>query len=161
MTGLPLEEENIAEILYKVVCHNGIIGNWNLGTNSKFRPNTHGFDEFYGFVASGHRYFPEDLIYSDIESVDQNGGWYNTKLLRNETRVETDEYLTDEFSNEGVDFIERNAKKPFFLYLTYNAPHTNRCRRVKNTWIDSRISKTSFVVRMPQWSARSMMEWVE
>lgn len=51
MTGLPIEQENIAEILYKVGCHNGIIGNWNLGTNSKFRPNTHGFDEFYGFVA--------------------------------------------------------------------------------------------------------------
>ena len=122
--GLPLEEENMAEILRKVGYHSGIIGKWHLGTHPQFRPNARGFTEFYGFVAGGHRYFPEDLIYPDIESVDRAGGWYNTKLLRNETRIETDEYLTDELSNEAVDFIERNSTKPFFLYLSYNAPHT-------------------------------------
>ena len=124
MAGLPLEEENMAEILRKVGYHSGIIGKWHLGTHPKFRPNKRGFHEFYGFVAGGHRYFPEDLIYPDIESVDRRGGWYNTKLLRNETRIETDEYLTDELSNEAVDFIARNHTKQFFLYLSYNAPHT-------------------------------------
>ncbi len=124
MAGLPLEEENMAEILKKAGYHTGIIGKWHLGTHPKFRPNQRGFDEFYGFVAGGHRYFPEDLTYMDIESVDRKGGWYNTKLLRNETRIETDEYLTDELSNEAVDFVERNKAKTFFLYLTYNAPHT-------------------------------------
>ena len=124
MAGLPVEEENMAEILKKVGYHSGVIGKWHLGTHPRFRPNVRGFQEFYGFVAGGHRYFPEDLIYPDIESVDRAGGWYNTKLLRNETRIETDEYLTDELSNEAVDFIERNNTKPFFLYLSYNAPHT-------------------------------------
>lgn len=122
--GLPLEEETMAEILAKVGYHSGIIGKWHLGTHPHFRPNARGFDEFYGFVAGGHRYFPEDLVYMDIESVDRKGGWYNTKLLRNETRIEIDEYLTDELSNEAVDFIVRNREKPFFLYLSYNAPHT-------------------------------------
>lgn len=124
MAGLPLEEENMAEILRKVGYHSGVIGKWHLGTHPKFRPNKRGFQEFYGFVAGGHQYFPEDLIYPDIESVDRKGGWYNTKLLRNETRIETDEYLTDELSNEAVDFIKRNQTKTFFLYLAYNAPHT-------------------------------------
>lgn len=124
MAGLPVEEENIAEILKKVGYHSGVIGKWHLGTHPRFRPNVRGFQEFYGFVAGGHRYFPEDLVYPDIESVDRAGGWYNTKLLRNETRIETDEYLTDELSNEAVDFIERNSTKSFFLYLSYNAPHT-------------------------------------
>ncbi|MCZ6672784.1 MAG: sulfatase-like hydrolase/transferase, partial [Verrucomicrobia bacterium] len=124
MAGLPLEEENMAEILKKVGYHSGIIGKWHLGTHTKFRPNKRGFHEFYGFVAGGHRYFPEDLTIPDIESVDRKGGWYNTKLLRNETRIETDEYLTDELSNEAVDFLVRNQTKQFFLYLAYNAPHT-------------------------------------
>ena len=124
MAGLPVEEENMAEILKKVGYHSGVIGKWHLGTHPRFRPNVRGFQEFYGFVAGGHRYFPEDLIYPDIESVDRAGGWYNTKLLRNETRIEIDEYLTDELSNEAVSFIERNSTKPFFLYLSYNAPHT-------------------------------------
>ncbi len=122
--GLPLEEENIAEILKKVGYHSGYVGKWHLGTHPKFRPNVRGFDEFYGFVAGGHRYFPEDLTYQTIEDVDRKGGWYNTKILRNERRVETDEYLTDEFSHEAVDFIVKNQDKPFFLFLSYNAPHT-------------------------------------
>ena len=122
--GLPLEEENFAEILKKVGFHTGYVGKWHLGTHPKFRPNVRGFDEFYGFVAGGHRYFPEDLVYQTIEDVDRRGGWYNTKLLRNEERVETDEYLTDELSDEAVDFIVKNHEKPFFLFLSYNAPHT-------------------------------------
>ena len=32
--------------------------------------------------------------------------------------------MTDELSNEAVDFVARNQTKPFFLYLSYNAPHT-------------------------------------
>ncbi len=122
--GLPLEEENMAEILKKVGYHTGYVGKWHLGTHPQFRPNVRGFDEFYGFVAGGHRYFPEDLTYQTIEDVDRKGGWYNTKILRNERRVETDEYLTDEFSHEAVDFIVKNHKSPFFLFLSYNAPHT-------------------------------------
>jgi len=124
MAGLPVEEDNIAEVLDRVGYHSGIIGKWHLGTHPKFRPNVQGFDEFYGFVAGGHRYFPEDLIYEDIESVDRKGGWYNTKLRRNDVAVETDEYLTDELSHEAVDFIARNHADPFFLYVAYNAPHT-------------------------------------
>ena len=122
--GLPVEEDNIAEVLNRVGYHSGIVGKWHLGTHPRFRPNVQGFDEFYGFVAGGHRYFPEDLIYEDIESVDKKGGWYQTKLRRNDVAVETDEYLTDELSHEAVDFIARNHAEPFFLYVAYNAPHS-------------------------------------
>ena len=33
-------------------------------------------------------------------------------------------YLADDFSDEAVSFIERNHEKPFFLFLSYNAPHS-------------------------------------
>jgi len=33
------------------------------------------------------------------------------------------EYLTDVYNGYAVEFIERNANKPFMLYLPYNAPH--------------------------------------
>ncbi len=122
--GLPLEEENMAEILKKINYHTGYVGKWHLGTHPKFRPNARGFDEFYGFESGGHRYFPEDLTYQRIEDVDRRGTWYNTKLLRNDRPIETDEYLTDEFSHEAVDFITKNREKPFLLFLSYNAPHT-------------------------------------
>lgn len=34
------------------------------------------------------------------------------------------EYLTDAFTREVVDFIDRNADRPFFLFLSYNAVHS-------------------------------------
>ena len=33
-------------------------------------------------------------------------------------------YLTDVFTEESIDFIERHKSEPFFLYLAYNAPHS-------------------------------------
>jgi len=32
-------------------------------------------------------------------------------------------YLTDVLADEAVQFIQRHSKQPFFLHLTYNAPH--------------------------------------
>ena len=36
----------------------------------------------------------------------------------------TDTYLTDIFSAKAVEFIEANQEEPWFLYVSYNAPHT-------------------------------------
>lgn len=121
--GLPLEEETLAEALKKAGYTNMAIGKWHLGAHTTLRPLKRGFDEFYGFLSGGHKYFPEQLIRNDLSEVGSQFDAYNTKLLRNDTRVEETEYLTDAFSREAVNFVDKNAKKPFFLYLAYNAPH--------------------------------------
>ncbi|MGK0414693.1 MAG: arylsulfatase A-like enzyme [Polaribacter sp.] len=121
--GLPLEEETLAEALKKAGYTNMAIGKWHLGAYATLRPLKRGFDEFYGFLSGGHKYFPEQLIRKDLSEVGSQFDAYNTKLLRNDTRVEETEYLTDAFSREAVNFVDKNAKKPFFLYLAYNAPH--------------------------------------
>ena len=87
------------------------------------RPNRRGFDEFFGHLTGGHRYLPEELTLKDETEVKAHNQAYRTKILRNTTRVEIDDYLTDEFSDEAVKFIENNSDNPFFLYLPYNAPH--------------------------------------
>jgi arylsulfatase A-like enzyme len=48
----------------------------------------------------------------------------NNPILRGRKRVKEEEYLTDAFTREAVDFIDRHKAEPFFLYLPYNAPHT-------------------------------------
>ncbi|WNC69176.1 sulfatase-like hydrolase/transferase [Thalassotalea nanhaiensis] len=130
-SGMPLDEKMISEVLKPVGYTSSIIGKWHMGSHPKLHPNNRGFDHFYGFLAGGHRYFPEDLIYKDIsEGLNQENpkkvwtSWYYTKLLENQTRIETDEYLTDELSTAAVEFIKREKDNPFFLYLSYNAPHT-------------------------------------
>lgn len=124
--GLPLEEKNIAEVLRQVGYTSAAIGKWHLGTHPRFHPLNRGFDEFYGFLSGGHDYFPENLTLNDLSEVEEKWGWYRTRILRNHIPVETDEYLTDELSNEAVSFVERHhdGEDPFFLYLAYNAPHT-------------------------------------
>lgn len=44
--------------------------------------------------------------------------------MRDGKVVRVDEYLTDAFTKEAVDFINRNRSRPFFLYLAQHAPHT-------------------------------------
>ncbi|OHX63814.1 sulfatase-like hydrolase/transferase [Flammeovirga pacifica] len=121
--GLPLSEETMADVLGKEGYKSIAIGKWHLGAHNDLRPLNRGFDEFYGFLTGGHKYFPEEWTLSDISQVKSQFDAYRTKLLRNNTRVEEQEYLTDALSREAVDFIDRNSQKPFFMYLAYNAPH--------------------------------------
>ena len=121
--GIPTTEKNIAEVLKPAGYTSGIIGKWHMGSHPDLRPNKRGFDYFYGFLSGGHRYFPEELTLNDLSDVKYTYDWYRTRLLRNEQRVDTDEYLTDELSHEAVDFIKRESDNPFFLYVAYNAPH--------------------------------------
>ncbi|MBY6210942.1 sulfatase [Microbulbifer agarilyticus] len=121
--GIPLSEKNIAEVLQPSGYTSGIVGKWHMGTHPDMRPNKRGFDYFYGFLSGGHRYFPEEMVFNDLSEVEHKYDWYQTRLLRNEERIDFDEYLTDELSHEAVDFIKREKDNPFFLYVSYNAPH--------------------------------------
>ena len=122
--GIPLEEKNLAEVLGPAGYTSMAVGKWHMGTHPTLRPLARGFDEFFGFLSGGHRYFPEELTLNDFSEIKEHGEWYRTKLLRNDKRIVIKEYLTDELSNAAVDFIDRRKAEPFFLYLAYNAPHT-------------------------------------
>lgn len=121
--GLPQEEMTIAESLRQVGYYSGIIGKWHLGANPVNHPLNRGFNEFFGHLGGGHRYFPEELKDRDIfEQMGETESYY-TRIVRNHKTVETGKYLTDEFSDEAVRFVADNHDKPFFLFLSYNAPH--------------------------------------
>ncbi|MCP5112607.1 MAG: sulfatase-like hydrolase/transferase, partial [bacterium] len=45
-------------------------------------------------------------------------------MLRGREPINEPTYLTDALAREAVDFIDRNAAEPFFLYLSYNVPHS-------------------------------------
>ncbi len=121
--GLPLSEETMASSLDKAGYRTMAIGKWHLGAHVSLRPLNRGFDEFFGFLTGGHQYFPENWTLNDVSEVTSQYAAYRTKLLRNDTRINEQEYLTDALSREAVRFVERNAGNPFFLYLAYNAPH--------------------------------------
>ena len=44
--------------------------------------------------------------------------------MRGSQPVQEEEYFTDAITRESVDFIDRHADKPFFLFFSYNAVHS-------------------------------------
>ena len=123
-SALPKSEMTIAESLQQVGYHCGIIGKWHLGAEPSLRPNQRGFDEFFGHLGGGHAYFPDKLRIIKTEDVKNEMDSYASYITRNDTPVKTTKYLTDEFSDEAIRFVEKNQEQPFFLFLSYNAPHT-------------------------------------
>ena len=130
IAGLPLDEKTIAEVLHKEGYKSAIVGKWHLGTHPNFHPLNRGFDYFYGFLSGGHNYFMNQLTIENLENVKSKWAWYRTKLRENHKTLEFEDYktdyLTDELSEAGLRFIKKQAEndQAFFLFLSYNAPHT-------------------------------------
>ena len=124
LMGLPLSEQTLPDVLNNVDYKTKARGKWHLGAHESLVPERRGFDEFFGFLIGGHRYFPEDLTLNDLSEARRQMDGYITRIYDNGKRIDTKKYLTEELSDNAVKFIEDNSSDPFFLYLSYNAPHT-------------------------------------
>lgn len=122
-TGINPAEKTLADALRPYGYHSGIIGKWHLGANDNFHPLNRGFDEFYGHLGGGHRYLPEELTIKNTLDCHNEPDSYRSWILRGFEPVRTERYLTEEFTREALDFVRRQKENPFFLFLSYNAPH--------------------------------------
>lgn len=114
--GLPLSQTTMAEVLKSRGYRTAMFGKWHLGDADRFHPLNRGFDEFYGFRGGDRSYF----AYPTRAKVDRD-----KMMERGFGKLEEpSRYLTDQLGYEAVQFIERNASQPFFIYLAFNAPHT-------------------------------------
>ena len=124
LMGLPISEQTLPDVLRKANYKTKAIGKWHLGAHESLVPERRGFDEFFGFLIGGHRYFPGDLTINDLTKARRQMDGYVTRIYDNGKRIDTKKYLTEELSDNAVQFIEDNSDNPFFIYLSYNAPHT-------------------------------------
>ncbi|UCF99457.1 MAG: sulfatase-like hydrolase/transferase [Spirochaetaceae bacterium] len=134
--GLPPSEITLGEILQSAGYHTAMIGKWHLGYDQMHHPNERGFDYQYGFIEAFSLYAEEDR--SDIVNYKHNLFWEKhiwktgrkgpSAITRNGRQIEEPEYLTDAIARESVDFIRKHVaergEEPFFLYASFNAPHT-------------------------------------
>jgi arylsulfatase A-like enzyme len=90
----------------------GMVGKWHLGEKEGKHPLDRGFDDFFGFLGGGSFYFPP----SQQKTI--------AKILEGREPAQVARYLTEEFGDRAVKFINGAGNGPFFLYLTFNAPHT-------------------------------------
>ena len=110
--GLSDEVRTLADALKTNKYNTVAIGKWHLGASPSDHPNQRGFDDFYGFLAGGRSYFP--LKNPDKKKMLQNNG----------KKVKFEGYLTDVLGDYAATYIEQHQKKPFFMYLSFNAVHT-------------------------------------
>ncbi|WGM40634.1 sulfatase-like hydrolase/transferase [Caulobacter sp. NIBR1757] len=126
MTGLPLGETTIAQMLKGAGYVTGIVGKWHIGQAAGFHPLDRGFDSFFG-VLGGATDFITRPAEGDIAAVipgDNLTTRTRFPVSRGREVVEEPRYLTEAFTEEARGFIRTQRDKPFFLYLAYTAPHT-------------------------------------
>ncbi|MDB4491469.1 sulfatase [bacterium] len=106
------DEITIAEVLKPRGYKSAAFGKWDLATHSQSKwnpdllPRGQGFDYFFGTPTSNDR-----IVH----------------LLRNEEVIERNAdmaTLTQRYTDEAIQFIEKNKDGPFFVYLAHTMPHT-------------------------------------
>ncbi len=94
--------------------HTALIGKWHIGDDADAHPNAQGFDDFFGFLWGETDYYTHTKDVSGVDTLD---------FYQNGTLVDTKGYTTDLFTSKAISLLEKNQSAPFFLCLSYNAPH--------------------------------------
>jgi arylsulfatase A-like enzyme len=115
---VPLEAQDVtvAEVLHQTGYRTGMTGKWGLGEpNTTGEPNSQGFEAWFGYLNQrrAHTYYPS-FIWHNRERVLLPGNMDNKKT----------QYTHDMFTDFALEFVRKNQKKPFFLYLPYCIPHS-------------------------------------
>jgi len=92
----------------------GIFGKWHLGDNYPYRPEDRGFQESVVHRGGGIGQAPDYW----------GNSYFDDTYFRNGSAEKFRGYCTDVFFREALRFIEENRRRPFFVYLPTNAPHS-------------------------------------
>ncbi|MBL6707335.1 MAG: sulfatase-like hydrolase/transferase, partial [Planctomycetaceae bacterium] len=133
--GLNPDEITLPEMLKEQGYATAIIGKWHLGNQDMFQPLNHGFDTWYGTLASNSQGF-DPTIKQYAEDCVWRDGYTRESILKLEEakcplvldnvviEVPADQtQFTQRYTREAVRFITEHKNKPFFLYLAHNMPH--------------------------------------
>ncbi len=110
--GLPLNETTVAQLLKQGGYVTGIFGKWHLGYTAKFNPVNRGFDKFIGNLAGFLDY------HSHVNPAFGYDWWDGLKQL------EEKGYSTALITKHSIEFVRKNREKPFFLFVSHQAPHS-------------------------------------
>ena len=133
--GLNPSEITVAELLREQGYITGMVGKWHLGDQPEFMPTRQGFDSFFGLPYSNDMGPATDGVKSNLGAPLPKPRKNRKRKeqpplpwLRNETvikRVLADDQrtLVSRYTEEAVEFIQKNKKETFFLYLPHSAVH--------------------------------------
>ncbi len=117
--GVADSEMTMGELVKQNGYATAIFGKWHLGSAKNLLPLQNGFDEFYGLPYSNDMwpFHPQQgtvFNFPDLPTIEGDSIiGYNTDQTR----------FTTDYTERSIDFIRRNRKNPFFLYLAHSMPH--------------------------------------
>lgn len=128
--GLNPAEVIIPEMLKPSGYKSAAIGKWHLGHQRQFLPLQQGFDEYLGLPYSNDMW---PVFFDGSRNVSKEYArklnFPELPLIRNNDKIRELKTLDDQaelttlYTETAIDFIQRNKKNPFFLYLAHSMPH--------------------------------------
>lgn len=113
--GLNPKESTIARQLKLVGYDTKIVGKWHCGDQPEFLPTHHGFDEYFGIPFS-----------NDMGRQVNRLETPPLPLMRNDEVIQQQpdqRGITERYVDESLQFLRRERKAPFFLYLAHMYVH--------------------------------------
>jgi len=110
------DNKTLADVFGASGYSSGHFGKWHLGDNYPYRPEDRGFDEVVRHGGGGVGQTPD---YWD-------NSYFDDTYFHNGTPRKYEGYCTDVFFGEAQKFMKTQAQagKPFFSYISLNAPHS-------------------------------------
>jgi arylsulfatase len=115
--GIHPEEWLIPEMLKDLGYATCGTGKWHLGTVVEFGPLQNGFDEWLGIPYSNDNSKYHPVLAGEMPPLPLYDGELVIELDPDQSQ------FTRRFTERAVDFIERNADGPFFVYMPHVMPH--------------------------------------
>lgn len=118
--GIHPEEQLLPELLRAAGYHTALFGKWHLGRLPQYLPLRHGFHEFFGTPGSND-------MGSNMDLEARRAGKAGVELMEGDSVVEVDpdqRLLTARYTERAMRFIRASRRRPFFLCLAPNMPHT-------------------------------------
>lgn len=115
--GMDPAERTLGQALQSCGYRTALFGKWHLGDEPQHYPTARGFDEFWG-LREGSRIYSFDPKHSH----DKPGGPHN--IEHNGNQIAFEGHLTDRLADRAIEFIEAESEKPFFIFLSFTAPHS-------------------------------------
>ncbi|GHC47491.1 arylsulfatase [Roseibacillus persicicus] len=108
-------EKTLGEVFAGSGYATGMFGKWHLGDNYPFRPEDRGFHEVVRHGGGGVGQTPDFW----------DNSYFDDTYFHNSKPEKYEGYCTDVYFQEAKRFIGESAKakKPFFAYISTNAPH--------------------------------------
>ncbi|MEX1113600.1 MAG: arylsulfatase [Akkermansiaceae bacterium] len=118
---LALAAVTLPDVLRQAGYATGIFGKWHLGDEAAYQPEKRGFDEVFihGAGGIGQKY--------EGSCADAPDNQYQDPVIRHNGRfVKTRGFCTDLFFQASLGWIKerKDSGKPFFAYISTNAPHS-------------------------------------